>query len=103
MSAKLKPIGPWIHVKVDPPERVTKGGIYLPEGNLEERKGMATGTVLAVGSGKPLDKGRAEMPVGPGDRILFRGFLQEAKRPGGIEDKERCLLHVDDILGVLEE
>ena len=94
----LKPIGPWIHIKVDPPVRETASGLYLPEGNLEERKGMATGTVLAAGSGKPLEKGRAEMPVKRGDRVLFRGFLQEAKRPGGIEDKDHCLLHVDDIL-----
>ena len=60
---KLKPIGPWVLVKVDPPERKTEGGLYLQEGNLEERKGSATGTVLAAGAGKDMKKGRAEMPV----------------------------------------
>jgi co-chaperonin GroES (HSP10) len=102
-TESLKPVGPWVLIKVDPPKIQTEAGLYLPEGNLMERKGPATGTVVAAGSGKPLGYGRAEMPVKPGDKVLFRGFLQEAHRPNGVEDREHCLLHVDDVLGILED
>lgn len=102
-AAKLKPVGPWVLVKVDPPARTTESGLYLPEGNLAERTGMSTGTVVAVGSGKPTAYGREPMPVKEGEKVLFRGYLQEAKRPGGIEDKEHSLIHIDDLVGVIEE
>lgn len=100
---KVRAVGHWVIVKVDPPERISEGGIYLPEGNLQERKSMATGTVLSAGRGKIDGKVFLEMPVKTGDRIVFRGFLQEAKRIGEPTDREHCVLHMDDILGVLED
>lgn len=104
--SKLRPKGPWIIVKVDPPEE-KRGSLYLPQGNAEERFGNSTGTVLAVGDGTPTPEkvfrktGRKYDPIDlkPGARIMFRGFLQEANRPGGILDREHCLLHVNDIIG----
>lgn len=105
---KLKPKGPWLLVKVDPPEE-KRGSIYLPQGNLEDRLGNATGTVLAVGDGElTSDKifrrtGRKydAIDLSVGARIMFRGFLQEANRPGGILDKEHCLIHIKDVIGEL--
>jgi co-chaperonin GroES (HSP10) len=105
---KLKPKGPWILVKVDPPEEM-RGSLYLPQGNLEDRMGSATGTVLALGDGTPTKPavahrtGRKYDPfdLSIGARVMFRGFLQEANRPGGILDKEHCLIHANDIIGEL--
>lgn len=101
--------GPWVLVKVDKPSEKS-GTLYLPQGNLEERVGHATATVLRVGDGYPNSEkgirltGKKYTPseVKEGDRILFRGFLQEANRPKQF-DREHCLLHLDDILGVLPE
>ena len=103
---KLKPKGPWVLVKVDPPEE-KRGSLFIPQGNLEQRMGSATGTVLAVGEGAPTtDKvfrktGRKydALDLTAGARIMFRGFLQEANRPGGLLDREHCLLHINDIIG----
>ena len=103
---KLKPRGPWILVKVDPPEEKS-GSLFLPQGNFEQRVGSATGTVLAIGEGAPTTDrvfrktGRRYDPVdlAVGAKIIFRGFLQEANRPGGLLDKEHCLLHINDVIG----
>lgn len=103
---KLRPRGPWILVKVDPPEE-KRGSIYLPQGNLEGRMGNATGTVLSVGEGIPTTPkvfrktGRKYDPIdlAVGAKIMFRGFLQEANRPGGILDREHSLIHANDVIG----
>lgn len=103
---KIKPFGPWILVKVDPPPEKSEGGIYRPQGNAEDRTGQATGTVLRLGKGN-LNQGKRAIKSGkydpidlkPGMRIAFRGYLQEANRPSGVIDKEHTLIHVDDIIG----
>lgn len=108
--SKLRPKGPWVVVKVDPPPEM-EGSLYLPQGNLAERMGNATGTVLKVGEGfyttdKVRNKtGRKYEPIDlkEGDRIMFRGFLQEANQVGGVLDREHCLLNAADIIGVIEE
>jgi len=105
MDRQVKPKGPWVLIKVDPPDE-KRGSLYLPQGNLEERLGNATGTVLAVGDGIPVaDKvfrktGRRYDPIDlkAGAKVMFRGFLQEANRPGML-DRERCLIHANDIIG----
>jgi co-chaperonin GroES (HSP10) len=99
----MKPCGPWVLIEPDPPERVTKSGLYLPQGNLEERKGVLSATVVSTGSGKLDRKGnRIPVPLSAGDRILFRGFLQELWRPDGSTGKV-CLINIDDVLGTVEE
>ena len=63
--------------------------------------------MLAIGDGEPTSEkifrktGRKYDPIDleVGAKIMFRGFLQEANRPGGLLDKEHCLLHVKDIIG----
>jgi co-chaperonin GroES (HSP10) len=108
--SKIRPKGPWILVKVDPPVE-KMGSLYVPQGNAEERFGKTTGTIIAVGDGKRTsDKvysktGRKydSIDLQPGAKIMFRGFLQEANRPGGLLDREHCLLHVDDVIGEIVE
>ena len=96
-------------MKVHPYRIKTEGGIYLPQGNLEERTGTATATVVSVGKGKlnvgkDLKKGKySHSGLETGNRIVFRGFLQEANRPGGIIDKDHCLVHMDDVIGLVED
>lgn len=100
----VRPIGPWVLLKPDPPQRKSKGGLYLPEGNMEERLGHGAGTVLAVGSGKLDDKGKRVPPgISEGDRVMFRGYLKELHQPGGQFDKDQCLIHIDDIVATLGE
>lgn len=100
----IKARGPWVLIKVGAPPEQSKGGIYLPAGNLEERLGHITGTVLSVGPGsRGKDGSRIPTGVDVGDKVLFRGYLQEANRPGGVIDREHCLINVDDIVGIVEQ
>lgn len=102
---KIRPFGPWILVKVDEPEKVTKSGIYLPDGNLDERLGHTTGTVLRLGNGVRNARTGQWLPydLEVGDKIIFRGFLKEANRPGGVLDREHSLIHIQDVIGKLTD
>ena len=98
---KIRAQGPWVLVKVDPSEEKYAGSaLYKAAGNMEDRMGISTGIVLSVGRGKWSEKGQCFLSPGveKGERIAFRGFLQEANRPGPL-DKEHCFLHQDDVLG----
>ncbi len=109
--SKLRPHGPWILVKMDPPPEKSLGGLYLPQGNLDERLGNATGVVLSLGQGSLLSEkarkrtGRKYDPIDldPGMRIAFRGYIQEANQVGGLLDREHSLIHVDDVIGEVLE
>jgi co-chaperonin GroES (HSP10) len=103
--------GPWVLVRVEEPPRITKGGLYLPEGNLFERIGHTSAVVVSAGKGYwEKVAGRSKevfvpMDVKPGDRVVFRGHLQDANPVGGlvaVGDKH-CFLHVRDIIGVLAD
>jgi len=106
--SKVRPCGPWVLVKMDLPEKTTKGGIYVPDGNLLERLGRATGIVLAHGpgfylNGKKAKKRHAPVGVEVGETVFFRGHLGSANKPFGLLDRQHCLLHGQDIEGILEE
>lgn len=96
--SKIKAIGGWTLLKVDSPSEKSKGGLFLPQGNLEERLGHVTAEVLSVGRG-PTDKKNRLVPPGfsVGDTIMFRGYMQELQRPGGFLDREHCFIRIEDI------
>jgi chaperonin GroES len=105
--SRLKPTGQWVLVKVDQADRVSKGGIIMPDGNILERLGHASGRVMNYGPGRLNPGKRAKTQHTPvdvkvGDTVVFRGHMQHANRPS-ILDREHCLIHETDIYGVLEE
>jgi co-chaperonin GroES (HSP10) len=95
MEETIRARGPWVLIKADPPPTMSKGGLYLPEGNLEERLGHLTGTVLSAGN-------EAADSVSIGDKVLFRGYLKDANHPAQLDDN-RSLINVKDIVGVIED
>lgn len=106
---KLRPLGPWVVLTPDEPPRRTAEGLYLPDGNADERFGQATGVVNAVGPGiEKYVKGKGiiheHSGLEVGERVMFRGFLQDANKIGGFDlDDNQFLLHQQDVLGVLED
>jgi len=105
----VTPLGPWIVVQPLKHSERTPGGLYKPQGNMEERLGYDQGIVEAVGPGKPGYSKRTgafheHSGLAPGDRVLFRGFIKEFNKlsPYNLADG-RCVLHQDDILGVITE
>jgi co-chaperonin GroES (HSP10) len=49
MALRIKAIGFRVHVKPDPVEEVTKGGIVLPKNKRREQVEMSKGTVMEIG------------------------------------------------------
>lgn len=103
---KFKATGPWVLVRADKPDSRTPGGLYLPDGNMPQRLGHLTGTVLSVGPGE-FAKGKEARKykyiphdLKVGDKVMFRGFLKEANQP--FDDKDLCLIHINDVVGVAE-
>ena len=106
-ALKVRPTGQWVLVKVDLPEKISQGGIYLPDGNLMERLGHSSGTVVRTGpgrlnEGKKAERERTPVDLEPGERVVFRGHMQHANRLSPL-DREYSLIHETDIRFVLEE
>jgi co-chaperonin GroES (HSP10) len=104
---KIKATGQWVVLKVDPPEKVSKGGIILVDDSVMATIGHATGVVIRKGGGrrnwgKGCENTFTPVDVELGERVVFRGHKQNAHRPSFL-DKEHCIIHEDDIYGVLEE
>jgi co-chaperonin GroES (HSP10) len=102
--SKIRAIGGWALLRVKLPPEKSKGGLFIPQGNLEERLGHATAVVLSVGDGYYDKKNRPVRPeFSVGDEIMFRGYMQELQRPGGFLDREHCFIRIEDIELVLED
>ena len=94
----LKPLSNHVFLKPVEEEKVTKGGILLPE-TMEKEKPVK-GKVLAVGPGKQNEKGeRMPMSVKVGDTVLFKKYGPDEVEMNG----EKYLVgDEDDILAIIE-
>ena len=78
----LRPAHDRVIVRKDDPNKVSAGGIVIPDAHAEK---ATKGTVLAVGPGKYSEKTGVLIPmtVKPGDRILFHPFAGSELNVGG--------------------
>ncbi|MCD8316233.1 MAG: co-chaperone GroES [Eggerthellaceae bacterium] len=93
----LKPLGDRVILKQDEAEVTTASGLYLAS-NAQEKP--QTGTVLAVGDGKPDKDGNpVPVPVKVGDKVIYGKY-------GGTEitfnGDNVLILRADDIYAVIE-
>ena len=94
---KIRPLGEKVLVKRVEAEKMTKGGIVLPDTAKEKPQ---EGTVLAIGDGKLLDDGtRAKFQVSVGDRVLFSSYAGTEIK---VEGEEYLLIGESDILAILD-
>ena len=78
-------------------EEKTAGGIVLPDTAKEKPK---QGTVIAVGTGKPLDDGTIRpLRVKKGDKVLYGSFAGSEIKVGG---QDYLIMSEDDILAIIE-
>lgn len=93
---RIRPLSDRVAVRPDEPEKVSSGGIHIPEEYQEERR---TGTVEAVGLGKldPKDGSRTPLDLKEGDCVVFRRFAGSK-----FDDFGLVILTQDEILGVIE-
>ncbi len=93
----LKPLGDRVIIRQDEAESTTASGLYLAHDSKEKPQ---SGTVLAVGEGKPdKDGNMIAVPVKVGDKIIYGKY-------GGTEitldDEEVLIIRADDIYAVFE-
>jgi hypothetical protein len=107
---KIRAKGPWVLVEAIKPEREdglqksASGLLFIPDGTMEERMGLMRGRALSVGQGIWDEEHECfEVPgFGPGEVIVFRGFLQEgATKPLFLND-DVFFVHLHDVLGIWE-
>ncbi len=94
---KLKPLGDRVVIKQSNADKMSTGGILIPEGAKEK---PTKGKILAVGPGK-IDNGKfIEPTVKKGDSVLYEKYAGTEIK---IDGEERIIVHESEILAVIDE
>ena len=92
----IKPLFDRVVIKRMEEEKVSAGGIVIPDSAAEK---PVKGEVLAVGEGKALDNGSVRAPkVKVGDKVLFGKYAGTEFK---LDGTEILVVKEDDILAVL--
>lgn len=66
-------------------EKISPGGIYLPNGDTPDKSNMVKGVVLAVGPGVPGVSDKPAADVKPGDVVVFNKYAADFFRLYGYD------------------
>ncbi|MBE5316206.1 MAG: co-chaperone GroES [Xanthomonadales bacterium] len=92
----LKPLHDRVVIKRMEEEKVSAGGIVIPDSATEK---PIRGEVVAVGEGKPLDNGSVRaLKVKAGDKVLFGKYAGTEVK---VDGTEYLVVREDDILAVI--
>lgn len=92
----LKPLHDRVVIKRMEEEKVSAGGIVIPDSATEK---PIRGEVVAVGEGKPLDNGSVRaLKVKAGDKVLFGKYAGTEVK---VEGTDYLVVREDDILAVI--
>ena len=95
---KLRPLHDRVIVKRMEEERLSSGGIVIPDNATEK---PVRGEVLAVGNGKILDSGdQRGLDVKVGDKVLFGKYSGTEVK---VDGDELLVMREDDITAVIED
>ena len=94
---KIRPLHDRVIVKRMEEERMSAGGIVIPDSATEK---PIKGEVVAAGTGKILEDGKVRpLDVKPGDKILFGKYSGTEVK---IDGQEVLVMREEDIMGVIE-
>ena len=94
---KLRPLHDRVIVKRMEEERMSAGGIVIPDSATEK---PVRGEVLAVGNGKILENGeKRALDINVGDTILFGKYSGTEVK---VEGEELLVMREEDIMAVIE-
>ena len=94
---KLRPLHDRVIVKRMEEERMSAGGIVIPDSATEK---PVRGEVLAVGNGKILDNGeKRPLDISVGDTVLFGKYSGTEVK---VEGEEILVMREEDIMAVIE-
>ena len=94
---KLRPLHDRVIVKRVEEEKLSAGGIVIPDAATEK---PIRGEVLAVGNGKVLDNGETRgLDVKTGDTVLFGKYSGTEVK---VDGEELLVMREDDIMAIIE-
>ncbi len=94
---KIRPLHDRVIVKRTEEDRISAGGIVIPDTAAEK---PVRGEVIAVGNGKILDDGSVRpIAVKAGDKVLFGKYSGTDVK---IDGQELLVMREEDIMGVIE-
>ena len=94
---KLRPLHDRVIVRRVEEEKMSSGGIVIPDNAAEK---PIRGEVLAVGNGKILDDGKQRaLDVKTGDKVLFGKYTGTEVK---VDDEELLVMREDDIMAIIE-
>ena len=98
-SKVITPLGDRLVVRVESLERVTAGGLIIPN-SVSQATGFLKATVLAVGSGATNKKGMLRpLDVKKGDTVLFAAH-SGTKVEFNMEELQ--IIHEYDVMGIVQ-
>jgi chaperonin GroES len=94
---KLRPLHDRVIVKRMEEERVSAGGIVIPDSATEK---PVRGEIIAAGNGKILENGeKRDLDVKVGDTVLFGKYSGTEVK---VDDEELLVMREEDIMAVIE-
>jgi chaperonin GroES len=94
---KIRPLHDRVIVKRMEEERVSAGGIVIPDSATEK---PVRGEVIAAGNGKILENGNVRpIAVKAGDKVLFGKYSGTEVK---VDGEELLVMREEDIMGVIE-
>ncbi len=94
---KLRPLHDRVIVKRVEEEKLSAGGIVIPDSATEK---PIRGEVVAVGTGKVLDSGEQRgLDVKAGDTVLFGKYAGTEVK---VDGEELLVMREDDIMAIIE-
>ena len=94
---KLRPLHDRVIVKRMEEERLSAGGIVIPDSATEK---PVRGEVLAVGNGKILDNGdKRALDISVGDIVLFGEYSGTEVK---VDGEELLVMREEDVMAVIE-
>ena len=95
----IRPLHDRVAVKRSSPEKVSKGGIIIPQ-TVQAAQEMTEGLVLAIGEGRLLHDGSVKpLTVKVGEKVLVAKYGGQIVK---VEDQEIVMLHEDEVLAVID-
>ena len=93
----IRPLHDRIIVKRMEEERVSAGGIVIPDSATEK---PIKGEVIAVGNGKQLDNGEIRaLDVKAGDKVLFGKYSGTEVK---VDGQDLLVMKEDDVMAIIE-
>jgi len=94
---KLRPLHDRVIIKRMEEERLSAGGIVIPDSATEK---PIKGEVIAVGNGKILEDGKVRpIAVKAGDKVLFGKYSGTEVK---VEGQELLVMREEDLMAVIE-